>query len=749
MINTKYSSISILLIMAILFSLIGVMIPATPAQAIGTTAVISAVSGNNNPSNTGPACVSSISSGSVQVTFADSVSEYCQVFMQQGSNTAIAGQAGTPAAATPTTYTINAAGATAGYYNVFVMAGGTSSAVATNTVYIDNSAPVVSISTANLCWPINTQETINWSATIPSGIASENFSTITLTWNNVGFKTYTNQGQTTNGSFPYMSPGATTSGTLGITATSNAGTTVSYTFATQVNVLAAGYIYPSGLAVSGTTLACGSAATITCNVINTASPNYYYNLTLNTGTSTINITPGWVLATSASGISYPWTVSSVNSSSCSVTIGLKDCAGNLSPTLTSSTFAITCITPPTVTITAPLSGTVWYSGSSDNITWLVSDPLSTAAHTCTVWYSLNDNTTNSWTQIVLPVYNSGTSYWVTWAIPPAIASTNCEIYVTAQAGAGPVGTGYGSIFTINQITVAPTVTVVSPASTSNWTAGTTQTIGWTVSGTPTNTLMDYKIYLVSGGSILSTIASQIGQAQCPSTACTYTWNIPTALTAGAYTIRVVASYMVGPGPQEQMFGQADSALFNIQPTTAPCNYTTQIVPLHPYWNLISLQTMPASSDINTVLADVMPDVLSVWYFTGGNSGTWQNYIPAAGAGTLTSISDGHAYWVQMSGTFAGSQFTYQGRPCPCGGTTPLQAYVYPSAWSMVGFKSTIPQPVNTYMYGSCGYQYSSPIQGLDGASQSYVSLNCSENMTPGMGYWIYFGVATGVSAGCK
>ena len=299
MINTKYSSISILLIMAILFSLIGVMIPATPAQAIGTTAVISAVSGNNNPSNTGPACVSSISS----------VSEYCQVFMQQGSNTAIAGQAGTPAAATPTTYTINAAGATAGYYNVFVMAGGTSSAVATNTVYIDNSAPVVSISTANLCWPINTQETINWSATIPSGIASENFSTITLTWNNVGFKTYTNQGQTTNGSFPYMSPGATTSGTLGITATSNAGTTVSYTFATQVNVLAAGYIYPSGLAVSGTTLACGSAATITCNVINTASPNYYYNLTLNTGTSTINITPGWVLATRGSVTLGPCLVS--------------------------------------------------------------------------------------------------------------------------------------------------------------------------------------------------------------------------------------------------------------------------------------------------------------------------------------------------------------------------------------------------------------------------------------------------------
>lgn len=739
-----------------LFSFMAVMAPTAPVHAVPppnpTVTSVTALTPHGDTTSS-PAYIKP--GGSVTVNFAiqsaDNATYACTAYMVQGSSVYASGTTSFADNGSIRTLTVPSfTNAPTGYYSVYVNAGTTPGAQLANAVYIDSATPSGSISSPNLCWPYSTLQNITYTVNIP-GVANEKLSIVTVTFNGSTIRTDYNvtQGSTT---FTY-NPGTTpvAGAQLVIVAQSQAG-----------NTSVSSYYPPTGtIKVMGATLTgvvgsligpyLGNQSTTILFNESAGDTNFTFLMALNKGDgNSENITAGW-LTPATNPVQYSWTVpNDVTTTNASVALWIKDCAGNITGPFVSNTFAITSISHPSVIISSPVAGTVWYAGTTDNITWTVTDPMSSATHTCIVEFSINDNTTGFWQPATITAQgNTGASYWATLSIPATTSSTNCEIRVTAQSvSGGQNGIAYSSTFTVTQITTPPTVTVVSPLSTSIWQAGTTQTLGWTVSGTPSTVKMDYKIYLLSGGSIVSTITTLINQSQCPSTACTYIWSIPSDTAPGAYNIRVMACYLVGPGPQEQMCVQYDSQQFTITATSSPCVYTTQHVPLHAYWNLISLQAQPASSDISTVLADVLPNVISIWYLPGG-SNTWQNYIPAAGAGTLTSINDGKAYWVQMTGSFAGSEFTYQGRPCPCGGSTPLQAYVYPVGWNMVGFKSTIPQPVNTFLPGNCGTQYASPIQGFNGANQAYVSLNCSENMTPGMGYWVYFGVPTGVSAGCK
>jgi hypothetical protein len=698
--------------------------------------------------------------------------------MQQGSGTVITGQQNTIASAENTTFSISPLSATAGYYNVTLSVAGIITTL-TNAVYVDTSTPVVTIYTANTCWLATgspqPSQTINWTATIPS-IATENFAKVDILWNSTIIKEYTNVAQTTSGSYTWGPgstpplPSSTTTGTLYINAYSNAGTYVTG-YSSSINVMGPNIVNP-GVPTVPISVTCGQTASISFVVSGTSTTNFTYELWLNPGNggNAQLITPGWMTPTSTSVTYSTWTVPSVSSTTATIYAIVKDCAGNQSTSTNSSSFTIICATQPTITITSPASGTVWYTGTTENITWTVNDPMSSATHICTVEYSLNDNTSGYWNSAILTQQgNSGGSYWATWSIPAGVASTtNCEIWIqSAATSTSPAGNGYSTTFYLTQLTTQPTLTIVSPLVGYSWNAGTTQTIGWTVNGTPSTTNMDYKIYLYYNGSPVADtsvnyagtglITSRINQAQCPSTACTYTWSIPTSLPSatypGPFTIRLIASYYVGPGGQEQLPVQVDSQQFSLVATSG-CASNTYYIPINPGWNLVSLQAMPLNSDISNVLSGISANVLSVYYFTGGNSGTWQYYIPNAGQGSLTSMSDGHAYWIQMSNSYTDNvsgSLLYTGRPCPCGGTTPLQAYVYPAGWNMVGFKSTVAQQVSTYLFGNCGTQYASPIQGYAGSPTGGAmdSLNCTDSMTPGSGYWIYFGVATGVSAGCK
>ena len=71
------------------------------------------------------------------------------------------------------------------------------------------------------------------------------------------------------------------------------------------------------------------------------------------------------------------------------------------------------------------------------------------------------------------------------------------------------------------------------------------------------------------------------------------------------------------------------------------------IPLVADWNLISLPETPSSSAIGDVLADIIGNVLIVWYFDG-TTDTWYYYIPGGPPPTLLEMTEGKAYWISMT-----------------------------------------------------------------------------------------------------
>lgn len=768
--SKKIPFLNILIILAMLLSFTAVTLPAAPVQAdvapVVTTVTALTPHGDttSNPAYVKPG-------GSITVNFAmqstDNGTYQCTAFIVQGSTSYQSAPTNIQDNGSIKSLTVTA-GPTAptGYYNAYVTVGTTNSATVNNAVYVDATTPVANVIAPNLCWKFGSVQTISYTVSIP-GITGEKLSIVTVALSGVGtIKEEYNVTQGTH-SFNYTANTELNASQLTITATSQAGnvsTTTYFPTSGTIQVLKADTIHPSVPTISGTSFTGGAPAIISFNALGTTSTNFTYMLVLNKGDgNTENITPGWYTPTSIT-VQYNWTVSNtVTSSNCSITAWIKDCAGNVSSPATSGTFSITSTARVVVSVLTPARSSVRYSGASENITWSINNPLYSGAHTCTVYYNLSDNASTSWQLASITSQgNSGSSYWATWAVPTSVASTTTRIKIEAQAPAGNSGIGYSDLFSIVNLTTAPTITFVSPAVGTNWTAGTTQNIQWKASGTPATTPMNYRIYLIYNGLIVNedyvsnapdgSLTILYNRAQCPSTACTYAWTIPSALPdttyPGPFTIRIMASYYVGPGPQEQLPIQADSPQFNIVASATACPTEPFTVNLYPGWNLVSLQAIPENSAITSILAGVMNDVLSVWYFTGGNNGTWQNFIPAIGTGTLTTMTDGKAYWIQMSNSYTSGHFSYRGRKCPCGGSTPMPYYAYNPGWNMVGFKSTTPKAVNVYMPYTCGVQYAKPIYGYDASSQESISVNCADNMTPGAGYWIYFGVTVGVHPGC-
>jgi RHS repeat-associated protein len=106
---------------------------------------------------------------------------------------------------------------------------------------------------------------------------------------------------------------------------------------------------------------------------------------------------------------------------------------------------------PTISITSPNSTTTWTAGTSQNITWTVSDPLSQINY-YVLDYSLDGVT---WTYDFLNAYPPSTS--VSWAIPPNIASTHAIVRLKAfNSSAMQVAASVSPAFTISSSAGNPT-----------------------------------------------------------------------------------------------------------------------------------------------------------------------------------------------------------------------------------------------------------------------------------------------------
>lgn len=145
------------------------------------------------------------------------------------------------------------------------------------------------------------------------------------------------------------------------------------------------------------------------------------------------------------------------------------------------------------------------------------------------------------------------------------------------------------------------------------------------------------------------------------------------------------------------------------------------------WNLISLPLIPLDSDIDVVLAGILDDVISVWYWAG----SWDTFVPGAPS-DLHSMEDGKAYWINME---AAQTLNLAGTEMPKGAELP-PTYDVVAGWNMVGVKSTNNVTALDYLYGT---DYVRIYGFKDGAWFTIPGPNYNTpEMVPGLGYWVAF-----------
>ena len=148
------------------------------------------------------------------------------------------------------------------------------------------------------------------------------------------------------------------------------------------------------------------------------------------------------------------------------------------------------------------------------------------------------------------------------------------------------------------------------------------------------------------------------------------------------------------------------------------------------WNLISLPLIPLDSSINAVVAGILNNVKSVWYWDAGGK-RWYSFVPG-GPSDLTSMRDGRAYWVNMK---AAQTLTLAGSKMPEGAQLP-PTYDVVVGWNMVGFKSTVNATAEAYLEGTDYVR----IYFYENGSWFFIPGPDydSPEMEPGLGYWVAF-----------
>lgn len=155
-------------------------------------------------------------------------------------------------------------------------------------------------------------------------------------------------------------------------------------------------------------------------------------------------------------------------------------------------------------------------------------------------------------------------------------------------------------------------------------------------------------------------------------------------------------------------------------------------------NLISLPLIPEDSSIEVVLAglsstdgETIPSILSVWGYDDG----WQSYVPGGPPPTLTQMTDGSGYWIDVEYAVDAPRafLTIHGTELPVPPALP-PAYGVVTGWNLIGFKKTHPMPAREYLAGID--ESVVRIYGFYDGAYFIVRLDQPPPMQPGLGYWL-------------
>ena len=483
----------------------------------------------------------------------------------------------------------------------------------------------------------------------------------------------------------------------------------------------------------GETWDAGSIHNITWDAADSIASNLDYLIEYSTDNGANWTTEDTQTGQTQGSKTYSWTVPGADSILCKVRVTATDCATN-SNTSTSATFTIDDTTDPTISVTAPNGGESWAAGSTQTIAWDCTDNVPGNNMTYALYYCTSYSSCTTCATPITTLNNQAQgSRTHSWTVPtPPVGTapfTTSRVRVLAtDVGSNTAEDCSDANFTITVDTTDPTCSITSPTSSSSWQAGTCHQICWTASDDSSSTLTIKLEYNQGGYTEITTLRGVATGANC------YYWAVPAAAIGTDTTIRITVTDEAGN------FSTCTSDQFAV--TAAVSGLTLKTCALAQDWNLVSLQLVPTCTDIESVLGDCIANVLSVWYYSGGPSGSWSSYAPGGPPG-LTTMEDGKAYWINMS---AGDNWNYQGVKCATGpGSTP-PIYNYVAGWNLAGFKRTAATTVDTYLGGT---GYTTPIYEYNTGTDTYDSKAGGDNMAICHGYWVYFTEATSVSPGCN
>lgn len=145
------------------------------------------------------------------------------------------------------------------------------------------------------------------------------------------------------------------------------------------------------------------------------------------------------------------------------------------------------------------------------------------------------------------------------------------------------------------------------------------------------------------------------------------------------------------------------------------------------WNLISLPLHPTDTDITVVLSSISGKYLSVWAY---DNGLWKAYDPASPEfSDLLTLEAGIGYWINMTES---DELTVTG-------TIPLNSISLSTDWNLVGYDSTVSQPIGDALT-SIANKYISVWTLINDEWKAYDPNNTGSStlttMEAGYAYWI-------------
>ncbi|MHB8085602.1 MAG: hypothetical protein ACYDHZ_07240 [Dehalococcoidia bacterium] len=750
MVKVKYSSVSIMVILALLVSMLAVLLPVAPASAAVTAVAI------NSPTTAAKIYISTGSTpGQVDVNYtltdgAGPNSNTVTVLLLQGGVTKSTGTAS--AVSSPGTYDIyvSTLGLAAGSYDVVVQSQPTGGGSIVNSP-TQTGAVVISATpiTASLVHPnggeflsANTAYTVSWNATsLNAGSLTINADYSTdggATYGNVAWGAGPNtQG---SGSHAWTTPNSD-QGTakIRLTIVDSAGNSLQVASASNFDILRTVSVSSISSPNAASSWNGNSAQTITFFTNSAFGLNIDYKIDLSvTGGTPWNIpVTGWVTNVAPGTTNYPWAnvYNAYRGNLAQILVTVRDHASPTpnTATLASASFTINDVTPPSVTVTTPAGGAKVYNGISTNVIFNANDNI---AGTLTNHYYFSTDGGTTYTEISGSPSTDAQGNGITKSWTPSVSasSTNCKIKVTSTDGATVpnTGTAYSGTFSIILPSVTgPSVNITSPAGGETWQEGSTQTITWTGNDTSDPTArLQYDLYLATNGSTFpgtpfATFTNQVQGSKSLS------WAVA---SGGVFTttnkIKIIAT---NPGYVSPT-GTATSNAFTI--TAADFGVTTADITLASGWNLISLPLIPTNTAIENVLATCIGGVQSVWSYSGGPSGSWISYAPGAPP-ALTTMSDGKGYWIKVSSSGGPYHLIFQGRQGVAPPAVP-PTYNVVAGWNLIGYKSTVSTHSVQQYLGATNYNL--PLTYFTGGS--YGSVNgLTDTLTTKLGYWVYFNAA--------